>query len=373
MKTKTLLLGSAAVIGFSGASQAADLSVMAVEPVDYVRICDAFGDGYWYIPGTDTCIALGGYVRWQVEFSDPDTTIGNDDDNDTTHYSNWVMKTRAVLTVEARTQTDWGPLVSFIEYESNFSKGTKSPNVGTEDAFLSLGPVTMGRFQSLFDPGGGYVGPYGLDDGLSGGTAITDTKTLQVQLAWAFNGFGIMLSAEDPNYRSSANSGSSWFANSNQGDIPDLVAALTGEWGNVSASVRFLYADSDPSSTWGVSGHIEISDIMGAGDFIVVAEYLDIGGGGGFGSPSTGQVWSILASYEHAFTDQFSVAATARYDDFTDLGNAERWAFAVGADYEPVENFLMRVAYRYYENGSSGTASTDTHNAILEFRRSFGP
>ena len=133
MKMKSFLLGSAAVIGFSGASQAADLFVPVAEPVDYVRICDAFGDGYWYIPGTDTCIGIGGYVRWQAEWADPDFEQ-SDSDDEGEHYTSWKMKTRAVLTVEARSQTDWGPLVSFIEFESNFSDANKSPGVATEDA-----------------------------------------------------------------------------------------------------------------------------------------------------------------------------------------------------------------------------------------------
>ena len=66
MKLKTLLLGSAAAFAVAGAAQAADLSV--AEPVDYVRVCDAFGAGYWYIPGTDTCLKIGGYVRFDVNF-----------------------------------------------------------------------------------------------------------------------------------------------------------------------------------------------------------------------------------------------------------------------------------------------------------------
>ncbi len=30
------------------------------KPVEYVRICDVFGTGYFYIPGTDTCVPLSG-------------------------------------------------------------------------------------------------------------------------------------------------------------------------------------------------------------------------------------------------------------------------------------------------------------------------
>ncbi len=33
------------------------------EPVEYVRVCDAYGKGYFYIPGTETCMRLSGNVR----------------------------------------------------------------------------------------------------------------------------------------------------------------------------------------------------------------------------------------------------------------------------------------------------------------------
>ena len=57
---KSLILGSAAgLIALSGA-QAADLPVKA-KAVEYVRICSLYGAGFFYIPGTDTCIKLGGY------------------------------------------------------------------------------------------------------------------------------------------------------------------------------------------------------------------------------------------------------------------------------------------------------------------------
>ena len=46
-------------------AQAADLPLKA-KPVQYVKICTLYGDGYYYIPGTDTCIRIGGYIRMDV-------------------------------------------------------------------------------------------------------------------------------------------------------------------------------------------------------------------------------------------------------------------------------------------------------------------
>ena len=73
---KSLILGSAAgLIAMSGA-QAADLPVKA-KAVEYVRICSLYGAGFFYIPGTDTCIKLGGYVRVDTTFNTGAGAYGN--------------------------------------------------------------------------------------------------------------------------------------------------------------------------------------------------------------------------------------------------------------------------------------------------------
>jgi len=62
MVKSLFLLGSAAgLVAMSGA-QAADLPVKA-KAVEYVKICSLYGAGFYYIPGTDTCIKIGGYLR----------------------------------------------------------------------------------------------------------------------------------------------------------------------------------------------------------------------------------------------------------------------------------------------------------------------
>ena len=59
---KSLLLGTAAGLVAVAGAQAADMPVKAA-PVQYVKICSLYGDGFYYIPGTDTCLKLGGYLR----------------------------------------------------------------------------------------------------------------------------------------------------------------------------------------------------------------------------------------------------------------------------------------------------------------------
>src|ERR1700738_4747146 len=65
---KSLLLGTAAGLVAVAGAQAADMPVKAA-PVQYVKICSLYGDGFYYIPGTDTCIKMGGYLRVQAEYN----------------------------------------------------------------------------------------------------------------------------------------------------------------------------------------------------------------------------------------------------------------------------------------------------------------
>src|SRR6516165_4381085 len=62
------LLGVAAGLFTVTVARAADMPVKA-NPVQYVKICSGYGDGFYYIPGTDTCIKMGGYLRIQGEYN----------------------------------------------------------------------------------------------------------------------------------------------------------------------------------------------------------------------------------------------------------------------------------------------------------------
>ena len=66
MVNSLLLTAAAGLVAVSGA-QAADLPVKA-KPVEYVKVCSLYGVGFYYIPGTDICMKLGGYVRFQQNF-----------------------------------------------------------------------------------------------------------------------------------------------------------------------------------------------------------------------------------------------------------------------------------------------------------------
>ena len=70
---KSLLLGSATGLVAIAGAQAADLPVKAA-PVQYVKICSLYGVGFYYIPGTDMCLKVGGWVREQYYYNDNGST-----------------------------------------------------------------------------------------------------------------------------------------------------------------------------------------------------------------------------------------------------------------------------------------------------------
>ncbi len=66
---KSLLLGSATAFVAVAGANAADLPSKKAAPVNYVKVCDAYGAGFFNIPGTDTCIKVGGRVRADYSYS----------------------------------------------------------------------------------------------------------------------------------------------------------------------------------------------------------------------------------------------------------------------------------------------------------------
>ena len=150
MNIKSLLLGSVASLLAVSGSEAADAIVAAEpEPMEYVRVCDAFGTGYFYIPGTETCLKVGGYVRFQVNFDED--TFGDDD---------WDAFTRGRLAVTAKSDTELGELTGFIAIHGDASEGDLETALGSvtgedqfyfDEVYLQLGGFKAGTYLNWWD------------------------------------------------------------------------------------------------------------------------------------------------------------------------------------------------------------------------------
>ena len=69
MLKQSLLVLSAAL--WMPMARAADLPMAKAAPVEYVRVCSVHGAGFFYIPGSDTCVKLGGRVRADFGYYQP--------------------------------------------------------------------------------------------------------------------------------------------------------------------------------------------------------------------------------------------------------------------------------------------------------------
>ena len=139
---KSLMLGSAAgLVAMSGA-QAADLPVKA-KPVEYVRICSLYGAGFFYIPGTDTCIKLGGYLRVDVLANTNSDDTGNTSGaggakNRFTNGYTW--RSREDLTIDTRTATEYGVVRTFWDATFSWTTGTYAGNGTGATVYEPIGP-----------------------------------------------------------------------------------------------------------------------------------------------------------------------------------------------------------------------------------------
>ncbi|MDW5316518.1 porin [Rhizobium sp. PL01] len=142
MAIRTLLLCSSAALMVSTGARAADAIVAAEpEPMEYVRVCDAFGKGFFYIPGTETCLKIGGYVRFDSNYGEsPYSGESN----------GWDAFTRGTITLDAKSDTEYGTLRSFIELRSDANNITDTKTY-LNAAFIELGGFRAGYGDSHYD------------------------------------------------------------------------------------------------------------------------------------------------------------------------------------------------------------------------------
>jgi hypothetical protein len=163
-------LGSAAGVFAVAGAQAADLPVKA-KPVEYVKVCSLYGAGFWYVPGTDTCIKVGALTKLEVEYNATGggAPLGNGNAGGRftrvdTNMLGW--RSRGDISFDIREQTEYGTLRSYIDVgqttetasgpsngsatiANNSTGGTIS--IHATRAFLQFAGFTAGRMRSFFD------------------------------------------------------------------------------------------------------------------------------------------------------------------------------------------------------------------------------
>jgi len=365
MNIKSLILGSVtALVAVSGARAADAVVVAEPEPMEYVRVCDVYGAGYFYIPGTETCLSIGGEVRYQI--------------NASSGYDGWRKAAKGRIDVNAKSETEWGTLRGYIRLDSEFDPqnqvaavsnvaGTAiigAVNYGTDGlvaidhAIIELGGLRIGYTESAWaqtqDGGVTDWGSHG-DDGLAYGY---QQRNLIAYTFKAGNGFFGTVSVED---------------DGNTNYMPDIVAkvGVNQGWGGVWAKVGYD-EDVAPATAaligaraaglsgvdgWGASAgvHINVPNMAGS-SLRVIGFYANRAN-----AYSVGSRWSVLASYQHTFSPMFTASVGAQYfgdTDFATPGNPSAWQVEGVLVVTPVENFVVRAEVNHFKaQGATGVTS----------------
>ncbi|MGU3328119.1 porin [Methylobacterium mesophilicum] len=322
---KSSLLGSAAAFAAIGAAHAADLPVKKAVPIEYVRVCSAYGAGFFYIPGTDTCLRLSGRARFEGGYmTSYSRQFGNG--GDTSGYQG-----RLRINLDARTQTAYGTLRAFVRldagartgYSGVGTSGTQQrigqayPGIGIDSfgrdqqfsnvdkAFIQFAGLTAGRASSFFDF-------YAHDFEFAGATAGSDiaSTNLLAYTATLGNGLSATISAEDPVFRRSPIYSPT---NNPAGVTVNAAIAVFGQ-GNSPAPVFIGYTGGAPtrfsqvdviqrSRMPDVVGALRLDQAWGSAQISAAVHELDVGNvqnGAGTGTGSNVSIPHASNSYGYA-------------------------------------------------------------------------
>ncbi len=344
---RTLLLGCTALI--VGGAQAADLPAKTAAPVEYVRVCSTHGMGFFYVPGTETCLRVGGRVRAEYLYLEPSTR-----EDDSVGF-----RGRGRINLDARTATAYGLLRTYIRFELTHNTGAYGGDSAiVKQAFVQFGGLTAGRAVSFF------TSP-DLPAPNFGDLRFDDPSNAEVNLlAYTFsfgNGLSATLSLEDGTERRINNdldsplfgAGSPFpvfppIASTYAGErVPDVVANIRykGTWGEVQLSAALhqirdvaaglttvdgvtvpvlnpitglpnpTHADTDYGFALAALGYANVP-ALGEGDTVwMMATYTD----GAIGYLNAGQAGAISNGFVSAgslampFTDAFVDPFTGEY------------------------------------------------------------
>jgi len=422
-----LALAAAAVVGLAGTAQAADLAKKAPAAADYVKVCDAYGAGFFYIPGSDTCLKIGGYVRVELRTGDhndpfaapgitgpiPGVGLGYVRGQNALN-----SRVRTQLTFDARTNTEMGLLRSFIElWIQNQSGQTGSVTVNMRNAFVQFAGLTAGRASSNFSfiEGGYNIGNIQQDG--------SDRRVNMLAYTFSFgNGISATLGVEDP---STSDAVLPWiwstntagtvltFDGSTNVKMPDLVGniAIAQSWGRAQLSGAIhanrndaWYVTSQAKMGYAIGGGVEVNlPMLGAGDKMFVqaayangaVDYLlnntEVARLAPFRSQdavilarnwdsateTNSRAWVVAAGLNHNFSKAVEANLGVSYLDYQDAtaAGADYTSWVIGGDvrWKPVTGLTLAVAldYRTVDYNVAGLSNGNQWMGTLRVQRNF--
>ncbi len=356
MNIKMVLLASAAAFAASTPVLAADAIVAAEpEPVEYVRVCDAYGTGYFYIPGTETCLKIEGYIRFQVNVGP------NAGGTSATNDSSWDAVTRGQVQFTAKSDTEYGPLTGVIVLQANADNASSQETI-LDSAYLDVAGFRAGLFYSWWD------------DGLSGetddiGSVVTLHNSIRYQYETGSFYAGISVDElEDGVFKGTVDPATGVFT---ADEAPNNVGVAFGIGGTAGAFSYQVTGGWDFDNEDGAIRAMGTAEI-GPGTLGLAAVYSS-----GPNSYYSSAEWAIAAEYAIKATDKLKITPGVQYygnyfggskdvpDDFDGLGDA--WKAGLTVDYQIVDNFYAKASVQYLDPEDGDDVTT----GYFRLQRSF--
>ncbi|MBB3398304.1 porin [Rhizobium sp. BK060] len=341
MNIKSLLLGSAAALAVVSGAQAADAIVAAEpEPVEYVRVCDAYGTGYFYIPGTETCLKIEGYIRFQVDVGPDQVNKGASGNQGGT--SDWDAFTRGQVQFTAKSDTEYGPLTGVIVLQANADNASDQSTI-LDSAYLDIAGFRAGLFYSWWD------------DGLSGetddiGSPVTLHNSIRYQYESGdfYAGISVDELEDSPYYGDEVPN--------NEG----VAIGIGGKAGAFSYQVTAGYDFDNEAAAVRAMGTVAI----GPGTLGLAAVYASDPG-----AYYNAAEWAIAAEYAIQATDKLKITPGAQWYgnyglnaannvDVTGFGNDDAWKVGLTVDYQITDNFYAKATVNYLDGDNIDDVTT---------------
>ncbi|MCZ8180856.1 MAG: porin, partial [Rhizobium sp.] len=318
----------------SGA-QAADAIVAAEpEPMEYVRVCDAFGTGYFYIPGTETCLKISGEVRFQYSWNS-DRIVGSSAatatrvDDFTGSFS-----TRGRVNFEAKNDSEVGTIGSFVRLQ-----GTSGGNVSLDQAYITVGGFKAGYFTTFADD----IGIAGENDAFIGAA-----KFDAVSYTYASDAFTIGLGVDELTDVGFSDLGAEVYASASLGAATVSVWGLydfDAKEGAVSAKIA---ADVGP-------GTFELYGVYSSGTNAYVASVDGLGD----------LEWTVGAAYGFKATEKLKITPSVNY--WEAQNGSDAWGAGLLAEYSIASGLKASATVDYFDTDARG----ESWSGFVRLTRSF--
>ncbi|MFD9901694.1 porin [Mesorhizobium sp. UC22_110] len=384
MNIRTLLLGStAALIAVSGARAADAVVVAEPEPAEYVKICDVYGAGYFYIPGTETCLRVGGYVRYDASLGDRGTFDGakTNDRLNGKEQDTWGKNTRFTLKTWTGQETELGTLKTYTETRFNFGNDNsnadaRNKNVSLNFAWIQLGGLRVGKDESAYDTFIGYAGNVIQDTIVPYGEFDTNLISYTFD---AGNGFSAIVSLEQGSgsYDTFVKDGAgNWVPgivdNTIDSYAPNVVvgAKYSQGWGGITGVIAY-----NPSwEEWAGKVRLDVNATDQIALWVMGGYGTDDNAARTFYKPWGGN-WAVWGGGSYKFNEKTTFNLQASYDEQENLG------IAANVAYQVVQGFTVTAEVDYLNEGKRGDSdwlgdwtTTDKKSSvggILRFQRDF--